>query len=217
MAACHTVAQGECLSTIAKQYRFSDYHAIYEHPKNTQLKKKRANPNVLFPGDTFFIPDKQEKQPSRTTDQRHIFEVTMPTIMLRVKLLEEEEKPFGNQRYELKVGDKVIPGTTTPEGMVEQKIPIDATEAEITLCLEDNGVQEMLTVPLAIGYLAPIDELKGVQARLNNLGYACGPIDGIFGDLTKAAVERFQKAHQLDVDGIPGPQTQAKLKEIYGC
>jgi peptidoglycan hydrolase-like protein with peptidoglycan-binding domain len=32
-----------------------------------------------------------------------------------------------------------------------------------------------------------------------------------------AAVKEFQKKHNLTVDGIPGPITQAKLEEIHGC
>jgi peptidoglycan hydrolase-like protein with peptidoglycan-binding domain len=41
--------------------------------------------------------------------------------------------------------------------------------------------------------------------------------DGVNGPLTIAGVKRFQDAHQLTVDGIPGPETQAKLQEIHGC
>lgn len=51
-----------------------------------------------------------------------------------------------------------------------------------------------------------------VQTALKNLGYNPGPLDGIMGPLTRAAVVAFQqKAGGLVVDGIPGPLTQAKL------
>lgn len=36
-------------------------------------------------------------------------------------------------------------------------------------------------------------------------------IDGIFGPVTKSAVEQFQSENQLTVDGIVGPATWAKL------
>ena len=62
----------------------------------------------------------------------------------------------------------------------------------------------------------PREHFLGVQARLNNLGYDCGPVDGIDGPQTQAAVMAFQKNHNLEVDGIAGPQTQAALMSEYG-
>jgi len=64
--------------------------------------------------------------------------------------------------------------------------------------------------------LPPVEHLTGVQARLNNLGFAAGPVDGIDGPRTKRAVRRFQKVFELLVDGIPGPRTQAALAEAHG-
>ena len=50
-----------------------------------------------------------------------------------------------------------------------------------------------------------------VQLMLNEKGYACGTADGIFGTKTKNAVETYQKAKGLSVDGIVGNNTYAKL------
>ena len=50
-----------------------------------------------------------------------------------------------------------------------------------------------------------------VQQMLNEKGYACGSADGIFGTKTKNAVEKYQKAKGLSVDGIVGAKTYAKL------
>lgn len=55
------------------------------------------------------------------------------------------------------------------------------------------------------------DEVRQVQTRLTELGYFSGKIDGIFGEQTRAAVVRFQKAKGLSADGIAGPQTLAAL------
>lgn len=41
-----------------------------------------------------------------------------------------------------------------------------------------------------------------VQKRLNALGYNCGEVDGVFGNLTKAAVKAFQKDNQCVQDGV---------------
>jgi uncharacterized protein (TIGR02594 family) len=55
------------------------------------------------------------------------------------------------------------------------------------------------------------DDWKKVQRRLVKLGFNPGPIDGIRGRMTVAAVKRFQASHHLVADGIVGPRTYAAL------
>lgn len=50
-----------------------------------------------------------------------------------------------------------------------------------------------------------------LQDALNFLGYNAGTIDGIFGNNTKNAVIRFQRANNLTQDGIVGCNTWRKL------
>ncbi len=57
------------------------------------------------------------------------------------------------------------------------------------------------------------DEVKKLQRRLTELGYLDDTIDGIYGQNTKKAVERFQYYNNLKVDGIAGKATQATLYE----
>lgn len=53
----------------------------------------------------------------------------------------------------------------------------------------------------------------GVQRALERLGYEPGPIDGIPGARTRAAVRAFQQDHtHLVADGIFGPRTRAALE-----
>ncbi len=54
-----------------------------------------------------------------------------------------------------------------------------------------------------------------LQLALNRAGFGPLNTDGIFGDLTKNAVIRFQGANGITADGIAGPQTQQALMPWY--
>lgn len=58
------------------------------------------------------------------------------------------------------------------------------------------------------------EAVKQVQARLNEVGHNCGPVDGQFGRKTEAAVKSFQSANQPEsgpVDGWVGKVTWGVL------
>jgi peptidoglycan hydrolase-like protein with peptidoglycan-binding domain len=62
------------------------------------------------------------------------------------------------------------------------------------------------------GVQAVSASVRVIQRQLRVLGYETGPIDGAYGPLTEAAVERFQRDQGLTVDGVPGAQTVARLE-----
>jgi peptidoglycan hydrolase-like protein with peptidoglycan-binding domain len=53
--------------------------------------------------------------------------------------------------------------------------------------------------------------VSDLQSTLKSLGFNPGPVDGIFGGLTLTAVEAFQLARGLTVDGKVGPATKGAL------
>lgn len=54
-------------------------------------------------------------------------------------------------------------------------------------------------------------KIRDIQLQLAARGYTPGPIDGIWGRKTQAAVRRFQERHGLEPDGVVGPLTLAAL------
>jgi peptidoglycan hydrolase-like protein with peptidoglycan-binding domain len=54
-------------------------------------------------------------------------------------------------------------------------------------------------------------DVHRVQLELRNHGYPPGPIDGVYGAATAAAVRRFQRHAGLNVDGVVGARTQSEL------
>lgn len=216
MSDVHIVEQGEHLSQIAKLYGFPDYKILWDHPENADLKKLRKNPNILLPGDEVFVPDKEEKEESGSTDKRHTFVVDKEALKLRLVLEDIYEKPIAGAQCALLVGDQTFQLTTDGKGKLEQDIPLDAQEATLVIRGDQTPFQNEI-IPLKIGHLDPVEEISGQVARLNNLGYFPGRLDGSDADALKSAVEEFQCDHGLKVDGDCGPKTKAKLKEVHGC
>ncbi len=54
-------------------------------------------------------------------------------------------------------------------------------------------------------------KIKDIQQQLASRGYTPGPIDGVWGRSTVAAVRQFQTTHGLTADGVVGPLTLAAL------
>lgn len=226
MAIDHKVVQGEYVSKIARHYGFSDYRTIWDHPKNAALKQARKNPNVLFPGDQLFIPDRGEKEVASATDRRHQFRLTRQPLTLRIVVENSFASPLGSVPFDLHVENETQNLISDRQGKVEQIIPVTAEQASLIVKSQETGVNEQ-PIPLKIGHLDPVEELAGQKGRLKNLGYYAGAINTPEDAEFRSAVEEFQCDHfpspqradgvPVAVDGVCGPKTQAKLKEVHGC
>jgi N-acetylmuramoyl-L-alanine amidase len=56
------------------------------------------------------------------------------------------------------------------------------------------------------------DDVLSVERRLDELGFDCGPVDGIFSPALEVAVTEFQRNTGLNVDGIVGETTLDRLR-----
>lgn len=56
-----------------------------------------------------------------------------------------------------------------------------------------------------------------IQQALKAAGFDPGALDGKMGPHTRSAIEAYQRAHGLTVDGIAGPKTQAALQGSAGA
>jgi N-acetylmuramoyl-L-alanine amidase len=212
----HTVKQGDCLSSIAKKYGFPDYKVIWDDGSNAQLKQKRKDPNILFPGDVVVIPDIDLKQVDKSTEQKHNFVLDVETVKLQLIVKDDEGKPYANCRYELKIDDKKFDGTTDGSGKIIQEIAPDASSGEVALYSKEGEAESVITVfKLELGHLDPVAEMTGIQARLNNLGFFCGKVDGIIGPMTEDALKAFQEKNGLSVTGSADQATKDKLAQLH--
>ena len=58
------------------------------------------------------------------------------------------------------------------------------------------------------------DDIAALQVRLTEMGFHCGRVDGIFGEMTESAVKEFQKSVGVVVDGKCGPATIIALLRL---
>jgi len=233
MSETHIVKQGECLSEIARKHGFARAEDLYQHADNKPLRDKNKDPNVLCPGDKVVIPDKKSRQENVETDQKHRFGVKNTTKVLKLKLHDHRsDTRFADRSYTLTVhhagGSCDYQGTLDGEGVLEQEIHLAAREGLLKIQLNEDGgaASEQhpdqtpnpreLELKLMIDHLDPAEEVSGQQARLVNLGFDCGPIDGVMGPRTGSALSAFQYRHGLTVSGSADANTCDALRKYHG-
>lgn len=198
----YTVQQGDCISSIAHRYGFL-WTTIWNHPSNGDLRQLRQDPNVLYPGDKLFIPDRTPKELPRPTEQRHKFLKKGDSAKLKILLL-DQDVPRAGVPYTLVIDGKTISGTTDSNGYVRQPLPPNARSGKL---LVGEGTTKD-TFDLQFGFVDPVEQDSGVHGRLIDLGFG--------GDNPKEAIKAFQKKQALNVTGDPDDDTRAQLKGTFG-
>ncbi|MDX2150489.1 MAG: LysM domain-containing protein [Bryobacteraceae bacterium] len=200
--ASHTVAQGECLSSIAERYGF-DWSTLWNHPSNAQLKQLRQDPNVIYPGDVVEIPERTEKKLDAATDALHNFKKKGPAQFV-LRLLDGDQ-PIAGQEYDLVVDGRSFTGSTDGDGFIRQTLPPAAQSGRLTV----GSGSTRNVYELDFGTVDPVTTESGVKGRLSDLGYG---VDNL-GDAIKA----FKAKHSLSpVDDQINDAFRNKLKEVYG-
>jgi N-acetylmuramoyl-L-alanine amidase len=206
----YIVKEGDCICSIAEGSGHF-WETIWNEPANAELKNKRADPNVLLPGDKVTVPPLREKQESVASEQHHKFKRKGVPSKLRLQLLNGTE-PRANLEYRLDVDGDLRSGSTDGDGYIDEWIPGTARSAILFLTNED-GEEERFE--LALGHTEPADSFRGVQQRLLNLGFDV-TLSGALDPATIAALADFQAANGLTVTGEADKATKDKLKEVHG-
>lgn len=101
--------------------------------------------------------------------------------------------------------DHIARDTTAPQPHPAGPAPHPAAPAT-----HHAAPQPFLPALLAVGHAG--SAVKMLQMLLHKHGIDCGPMDGIFGPLTHAAVLKFQLKVSIEVDGVVGPHTWGQLR-----
>lgn len=203
----HEVEQGDSTISLSEEYGFFAT-TIWNDPDNAELKKKRKDMNILMPGDLVVIRDLRLKEVDKPTGKQHVFRRKGIPALYRLQVFDVEE-PRANQKYRLTVDGQLYEGLTDAHGVLQEHIPANSRDGELVI-----GPDEFRAL-LKFGYLDPINELIGIQKRLNNLGYDCGEANGEDNDSTRTALRDFQRRFDLSQTGEADQATVAKLEEMH--
>ncbi len=215
----HRCAPGDHISKIAAEYGVTDWETLWKD--NPELQKRRANPNLLVPGDEVKVPVERKQKKGSPTEQHHVFEAERKGLWLRVELLYPTWAPIAQASYALSVPGQTEPreGKTDDRGRLEEgAIPFDADLVELTVKVD--GVP--MNVALRIGALRPLleedpekERIRGVQQRLENLGLDCSGSAGLLSDATRKAIREFRKIVGLQDSDKADNTLERRLQEIH--
>lgn len=209
----HNVIQGETIISIASSYGFN-WETVWNLGENAELKQQRQDPSILFPGDVVVIPEVIQKSVSAPMCNRHRFRLKKQMAVFRVKVEDAAGKPCSNKKFSLEIEKLKLEGSTDGSALIELKIPAKAQQGKLMVWLEDEN-NTVLNWNLKLGHLNPITTISGVQARLSNLGFPVGEIDGQMGPETTSAILAFQIVHGLTASGVIDNNVQQKLKQLH--
>lgn len=208
----YRIKQSECVAKIAFRHGFFP-QTIWEDPKNTQLRRIRADLHIVAADDDVYIPPRRRGELAVQAGQSvSLLRKGVPE-RLRVRFLDVEHRPRVGVPFVLFVtlanGEECPEqeGYTDEAGFID--LPVSPDAAIANLFLDPAGSQE--EIQLDLGFLDPAESNAGLQQRLNNLGYACGDEDGVAGELTRQAVAQLQADAGLSATGEMDSITRQKI------
>ena len=205
----HTVKPGEGIAKIALSYGLLP-DTVWNHAKNSALKERRKNPEILMPGDIVHIPDKQVKQVEAALDRRHRFQKKGVSAEFQLRIM-NGSAPRAGEPYLIEIdNERTISGQTDADGWIRTFLTPRAQSGKLIL---QGGAEVYL---LQFGHVDPIDTVSGAKSRLRNLGFYDGPVDGRASDELTAAVKAFQLHSGITQSGQMDKQTQAALEDAHG-
>ncbi len=213
MTVAHTVKPGDSLVAWAYQQAHPSIDPIWQHADNESLRNERPDPAVLAPGDVVHVPPGPVIEKFRlSVGREHEIVVPLPWARIRLQLVFHSGVGHAVKPVEIAFDGGSLSATPDAEGRIDVEVPGHVKKVTLTYA---GAAQE-----LALSHLQPVSREPGIHARLENLGYSPGPLDGdrpADPYAFRSAIEEFQCDTGLTVDGIAGEKTQDKLRERHGA
>ena len=203
----YVIKQGDYLAKLAHELGF-DLATILDHEKNAELKKKRPDPNVLYPGDVLFVPEPEPPSTPVAQGTSNDYGAKVPTVKVTL-VFEGDGKPMANQPCEVD-GLPETSATTDGQGEVTFEVPVNVREFTVTLTGTDYQYQVM------VAHVDPPTEQSGLRQRLTNLGHYRRASDPEDAEAFAGAVASFQAASSLPQTGEVDDATRDAIVAAHG-
>ena len=207
----YTIKKGDWLSKIARRHGLSSWKVIYDHKENEEFRKKRPDPNLIYPGDVIFIPDPEflELEPKRVNSDGYKIKADPPQYEeIDMIMRDKDDKAIADEPYTITIGGFKIEDKTDGDGRILLRFHPELLEFGYYI-LDFQGRQHKLD----IGHVDPVNEMPGLIHRLVSLGYAENEEEAESN--LEGCIKRFQDDRGLKVTGEADDATLSKLDKVY--
>lgn len=206
-----TVGELEDVPAIALKEGFRSPLSIYDFEENADFRTTRPNLNQLAQDDQLKLPPKEaEPFPLQSGQLKQLTLASRPVERLTLRIKTDEQF-----RYELVIGSQRFVGDNQGGNTIDQEVPVGATQGTLQLMIGERAPFRQLNWDLQLAALEPAATDRGVQARLANLGFDPGGVDGNFGKNSKAALARFQRLNGFEPTGELDDASRAELEKQH--
>jgi hypothetical protein len=206
----YTSQPGDDLASIAAAHGLASWKQIYDFDPNSALRDAlKGDPNHLEPGTDMQLPD----PPKFKVSDGNKLDIKMPApdqVTLVLVLERSDRTPAKNCKYKLIISGNATDGSTDGNGKLECPLDPAAPKGSLTFWPEGDD-EDPEECEVHFGQIGPAKSVSGAQARLANLGYYFGGIDGNAGPLTQTAAGDFQHDEELDETGKLDDDTKSAI------
>ncbi len=200
------IRQGDHLAKLAYELGF-DADEVWNDPNNAALREKRK-PNLLHPGDVLQVPDQPKKELRFEPSKKNGYRAKVPTLDVHL-VFADEGGPMKDEPYEVR-GIDAPAGKTDAAGKLTLKVPVNVRELVL------HFTKRNVVHTVQVGDMDPIEEISGVDKRLQHLGFLPPPPNGDSALRRSAAIRAFQASAGLPVTGAIDDDTRSALVTAHG-
>jgi len=160
------------------------------------------------------------KYPKSSTETNRLQPLLYKSIVKNTGLVGNRSTPLKSANFH-EVRETRMPSLLLENGFMDSTVDVPIILSESHATKTAKGIADFLIKEFKLSKKEPKDYfIKGdkgqgvlqVQENLYELGYKL-LVDGLYGDGMTSVVSQFQKDNSLEIDGVAGPNTQAKINE----
>lgn len=207
----YVVRTGDYLRKLAARFGF-DAEAVWNDPKNADLRAVRRSMDVLVSGDLLYLPAPDDVDRSRPVHQgaTQSYQANVETIVVRQRIL-RNGKPLAGEPYVVAELPEIKNQSSDGDGWVILVIPTYLHQ--VTLDFTGRGVR----FDLLVGHMDPENTRSGREMRLRHLGFLrTPPGKGTTPADVAQALGSFQSHYGLDDTGESNQATDDMLVKVHG-